>query len=188
MQPKTIRTFIAIDLPDEVKAYLTAVSKELSRQLPKGAVRWVKPEQMHLTLRFLGDTAVSQLNLLYDTLDTNLAEAKPFTLKLSQLGAFPNKERPRVIWVGIGGEMKALNLTQSQVVQAVTSLNFPPDKLKFKPHLTLGRVKNLDGFKNKKWGGRVESLAFGVTAVHLIQSELNQSGPIYKTLHSINLT
>ncbi|MEM7331941.1 MAG: RNA 2',3'-cyclic phosphodiesterase [Chloroflexota bacterium] len=187
MQEKKIRTFIAIDLPEEVKHYLEAVSKELDQQMPKRAVRWVKPELMHLTLRFLGDTTVSQLPSISKALSAHLTE-KSFSLKLSQLGAFPNKNKPRVIWVGLGGEMKRLQQTQAQVETALTDLDWPPDRLPFKPHLTLGRVKQTELFKGKTWGGHVEPLAFDVTAVHLMQSELTSKGPNYSILESVGLS
>lgn len=182
-----IRTFIAIELPETVRDYLYAVGLAVGQQLPANSVRWVKPEQMHLTLRFLGDTAVSQISPLTQALQTELANQAGFSLKLSQLGAFPNRERPRVIWVGVGGEMVRLRAVQDGVETAVSQIGLPPDKRKFKPHLTIGRVKQHDKVKGKKWGGRVESLGFEVTAVSLIQSTLTPKGSLYKTLAEIEL-
>ncbi len=186
MQAGKIRTFIAIDLPENVKQYLAAVSKELDRQMPNRAVRWVRPELMHLTLRFLGDTAVSQIPDIKVALQTRLSES-PFSLKLSQLGAFPNKNKPRVIWVGLGGDMRQLREVQAQVENALSQLDWPPDRLPFKPHLSLGRVKQPQLFKDKKWGGRIEPLSFEVTAVHLVKSELTPKGPNYTILESCQL-
>lgn len=167
---------------------MAAIGGDLKRQLPSRAVRWVKPANMHLTLRFLGETAESQIDPIAHGLQTALANVSSFSLVLSQLGAFPNKNRPRVIWVGVGGELKRLHAVQASVESALAQLGWLPDRLPFKPHLTIGRVKKGNQFKGVKWGGRVEQLPILVTAVHLIKSDQQPTGPIYTKLHTIKLT
>ena len=94
---ETIRLFIAIDLPEKVKDVLMETAVALSRNVPNRAVRWVTREQMHLTLRFLGDTAVSQLPDLQQELAELVARHQQFQLRLRGVGAFPNQKRPRVV-------------------------------------------------------------------------------------------
>lgn len=187
MREETFRTFVAIELPDRLRDYLSAVGRELGRQLPNNSVRWVKPEQMHLTLRFFGDTALTQVDPLAEALRGALAGQTAFSLKLSQIGAFPNRKRPRVIWVGIGGALAQLRQVHHGVESAAATLGFGPDRRKFNPHLTLGRVKQVEKVKDKKWGGRIEPISFEVTAVHLIKSDLTPHGPRYRTLHTFQL-
>ena len=103
MDMTTIRAFIAIDLPPAVKTALEDVAATLAGRVPQGAARWVRPEQMHLTLRFLGDTPADRLPALYAALDALAAGRVPFTLHLTEVGCFPNTRRPRVVWVGRGG-------------------------------------------------------------------------------------
>lgn len=187
MSELPIRTFIAIELPEALRDYLSAVGLELGRQLPNKSVRWVKPAQMHLTLRFLGDTLASQMEPLVNTLRDSLTAQTAFTLKLGQLGAFPSRKRPRVIWVGVRGDLSRLRQVHQGVETAVSSLGFAPNRRSFNPHLTLGRVKQFEKIKNRRWGGRIEPLPFGVTAIHLIQSELTPHGPRYTTLRAFEL-
>ncbi len=180
-----IRTFIAIPLPQSVKVALIDLGKQLSPQFPNGAVRWVQPDKMHLTVRFLGDTAVSQIPNIITQLDQ--IKSKPIRLQLSHLGCFPDEKRPRVLWVGLIGEMIQLGQLKQAVDQRLVPLGWPLETKKFSPHLTLGRVKDSRKIANVRWGGEVEQVHFRVTAVHLIQSTLQSSGPIYTTLHSVKM-
>ncbi|MDT8306761.1 MAG: RNA 2',3'-cyclic phosphodiesterase [Anaerolineae bacterium] len=183
----TIRAFIAIKLPADVQEVLRAVSEELAPRLPDRAVTWVRPERMHLTLRFLGDTPVAQLEDLVVALDAVAAKEQPFTLQLGQLGAFPNQRRPRVIWVGLAGEVEAATTLQQALDTALVPLGWQPDSKKFSPHLTLGRVKRKDDRINLPWGQAVVPTAFTVSEIHLMESQLRPQGPLYTVRHSSRL-
>lgn len=100
----TIRAFIAVHLPDAVKDVLSKTSRTLADQIPTGAVRWVRPEQMHLTLFSLGDTAVTRLPAVQQAMDGTAGHFSPFNLYTNDVGCFPNARQPRVIWVGLAGE------------------------------------------------------------------------------------
>lgn len=185
---EAIRAFMAIALPTAVQVELGQVNDVLAGQVPAGSVRWVQPHLMHLTLRFLGDTAVAHLPTLTTTLDQITAHHAPFTLKLADLGCFPNRQRPRVIWAGLTGDVAAAQALQADIEQAVQALGWAADDKPFRAHLTLGRVK--DGrpgngrlLRDISWGTEVKKLAVPVTAVHLIESQLRPSGPIYTTRH-----
>ncbi|HEY1408673.1 MAG TPA: RNA 2',3'-cyclic phosphodiesterase, partial [Promineifilum sp.] len=111
----TLRTFIALPLPDEAKVVLRSVTQALSVRVPDKAVRFVRPEQVHLTLRFLGDTNVDQLPAIMDVVDRIADGRAPILLQLDEVGCFPNVQRPRVIWVGLTGEINQLQALTSDL-------------------------------------------------------------------------
>lgn len=174
-----IRAFIAIPLPTAVKETLAQLTSQLARQTPPGAVRWVKPEAMHLTLRFLGDTAAAQLPHITASLNEIAAQCAPFTLTTAELGCFPNAKRPRVIWVGVITEGDALTSLKRALDKRLAPLGWPPEPKPFRPHLTLGRVKDDRAQIILPWGRLQERESWPVMAVHLIQSDLLPSGPTY---------
>lgn len=182
-----IRLFIAIELPEAVQDLLTETAVALAKNVPDRAVRWVSREQMHLTLRFLGDTAVSQLPALQDHLDQVAAQHPAFQLRLDGLGAFPNRKRPRVVWAGLAGEVAVLQAMQAAVEDRVVSMGWVREERPFSPHITLGRVKDASGAQALNWQVGLASVAVRVTAVKLVQSELRPSGPVYTVRHVANL-
>ena len=184
---KTIRAFIAIELPEEVKRMLWKVSETLAAQMPDRAVRWVKPDRMHLTLRFLGDTAVSQLSSIAGQLDRVSAQHATHTLETEGLGCFPNRKRPRVIWVGLQGELEATGRLKQAIDQALVPLGWKEEDRPFRPHLTLGRVKDSRKLQGVHWEAEVGVAPVPVTAVHLIESTLRPDGPIYTVRHTSRL-
>ena len=132
-----MRLFIAIDLSESVKEALLDVATQMGQKLPAGAVRWVKPEQLHLTLRFLGETAVAQLPALQNQLTQLTKAKKPFHLQLNGVGAFPNRRRPRVVWAGLAGELAALQTLQKELEERLVGLGWPEEKRPFNPHISL---------------------------------------------------
>ena len=182
-----IRLFIAIDLPEAVKMALLEIIAQMGRQLPDRALRWVKPEQMHLTLRFLGDTAVSQLPDLQNQLTQLTTQYPPFRLHLNGVGAFPNRKRPRVVWVGLGGDVAQLQTMQAALEDRMVALGWSREKRPFSPHVTLGRVKDARQVQALDWGVDLAKMDFVVTAVQLVQSELRPSGAVYTVRHLAQL-
>ncbi|MBC7227391.1 MAG: RNA 2',3'-cyclic phosphodiesterase [Thermoflexales bacterium] len=186
---ETIRTFIAIALPESVIRQLAQVQRQLERQAPPESVRWVKPEGIHLTLKFLGDTPVGRLDAIRAALAAVAAQASPCVFTVGGLGCFPNARKPRVIWVGVqavGGELAAL---QRAVEAAMKPLGFPPEGRDFTPHLTLGRVRDrIPPADLSRLGALVSSADIGTLGeVHargfaLIQSVLKPSGAEYTPL------
>ncbi|WP_129633489.1 RNA 2',3'-cyclic phosphodiesterase [Candidatus Oscillochloris fontis] len=132
-----MRLFIALDLPSPVRATLAATQTRLRRS--DLAVRWAAVEGMHLTLQFLGESDPS----LVPALLAGLAAIPPpaFHLQLAGLGVFPTPQRPRVVWVGLNGDLAALHDLHAQVLAATRPLGFLPEARTFAPHLTLGRVR-----------------------------------------------
>lgn len=180
----TVRAFIAIDLPPAVKAALADVAATLGGRVPRGAVRWVRPEQMHLTLRFLGDTPVDRLPALAAALDAVTEGRAPFALRLTDVGCFPNARRPRVVWVGLGRAEKELAALVAGLEAALRPLGWPPEDKPFRAHLTLGRVKDERAAQGVDWATAVPPLDVPVTAVRLIESQLRPDGPVYTVRHT----
>lgn len=182
--PQTIRAFIAVELPPPIKQELDRVSKVFAAQLPPRAVRWVQPEKMHLTLRFLGDTAVNQLPDLSRALDQLAAEHPSFPLQLNQPGCFPNPKRPRVIWVGVTGEKAALLALKQGLDQRLEPLGWAAEGKPFSAHLTIGRVGNGRLPATMSWDVTVSPVSFTVDSIHIIESQLTPKGPIYTIRHT----
>ncbi len=187
-----VRTFIAIELPDEVRDSLQATQDRLTQLLGQhaGAFRWGRPEGMHLTLHFLGDVPVRLLGLFKDAMDRACVGVSPFTLTTAEVGVFPNERRTRVVWVGVGGGVESLHALAAAVNREVLTLGYTPDTL-FSPHLTLARVKgHIQGDAQSALAEALSQLkteglapvSFPVDAVSLMQSDLKPGGSIYTRL------
>ena len=185
----TLRTFIAIELDDELGKNLRGLQSHLREQMPPRSVRWVRPEGIHLTLKFLGDTPAEKVDGVKVALAQAAAEVSPFTFTVGGLGCFPTTRRPRVVWVGLQEVTGALARLRDAVEAHVAPLGFPTEKRPFHPHLTLGRVqRHASKSEVRKIGEVVAASAIGtidemsVTAVRYIKSDLRPSGAVYTTL------
>lgn len=179
-----IRTFIAIPLPESVRAILTDLIGQLASRWPAGAVRWVKGDALHLTLRFLGDTEEKHLPSLAAGLDQIASRATPFELQLHDLGCFPHPRRPRVIWVGVEDPGGSLLPLQQQVERLVRSLGWERETRPFAPHLTLGRVRESSAVPGEAWLAASANATFLADQVQLIESQLRPTGAEYTRLHA----
>ncbi|MBE7413930.1 MAG: RNA 2',3'-cyclic phosphodiesterase [Deltaproteobacteria bacterium] len=135
---REIRAFIAIRIPSEVKEALRLAQAELDRG--SRSINWARPESMHLTLKFLGETDERLLDALGAGLENAASGIGPFKLTVEGVDAFPNRRRPRVIWAGIG-ESAELTALKQRVEENVNRLGFEPEEREFSPHLTLCRIK-----------------------------------------------
>lgn len=180
----TIRAFIAIELPPDVKQELGRTGQSLALQIPPRLVRWVQPGNMHLTLRFLGDTAVTQLSSLGQQLDELAAHHAGFALQLGRLGCFPNVKRPRVIWVGIAGAEAPLRTLKQELDERLIPLGWAAEDKPLSAHLTIGRVNDGRLPATLHWDIPINPLPFTVHAVHLIESRLTPKGPLYTVRHT----
>ncbi len=183
----TIRAFIAIHLPPEVQAALGQVAAALGEGLPRGAVRWVQPELMHLTLHFLGDTDVAKLPAISRAMDEAVAGRAPFTLTLDGIGCFPNPRRPRVVWAGLAGDSAQLLALKAALDEQLAALGWPPEDKPFRAHLTLGRVKDERAAQGLDLSAPLPPLAVPVTAIYLMESQLRPNGPIYTVRHESSI-
>lgn len=189
---ESLRLFIAVELPDEVKQALRDLRAEIERHnLP---VRWSDPDGTHLTLKFLGATAAAQLASIGSALTHVAARRRPFTLHTTDPGVFPSYRAPRVVWLGVGGMLAELNALQADVERLVAPLGFPTEQRAFNPHLTLGRtVKDARGIEIEAIGRAVRSApsprsrTWTVTKLSLMRSELRPQGARYTALEEYGL-
>lgn len=180
-----IRAFIAIDLTEAVQEELTSIINDLKQKVPNKSVRWVRPENIHLTLKFLGDTKIDSLDQITGGLDRVGKEKPPFNLNLGKLGCFPNPRRPRVIWVGVSGDIDTLQSLQKMIDQMLNPLGWDLDKREFHPHLTIGRIKNSKKVIDSRlpWGSPMKPLTFPAESLTLYESILKSSGAVYNVRH-----
>ena len=184
-----MRIFIAVKLSSEIKLRLGEVQNKLKES---GAdVKWVKPENIHLTLKFLGNVVESKLETLVKEAGEVARKFSPFKIKFSGLGTFPNLKNPRVIWVGIESKAKELLRLSREIEENLAKLEFPPEKREYKPHLTLGRVRS--GQNKSRLIETISTLniqkigEMEVNKISIIKSELRREGPIYTVVGEIHL-
>lgn len=181
-----MRTFIAIELPGEIKEALAGLVGRLRQSDVRAS--WVTPERMHLTLRFLGEIETVDAEKLGELLAARYAALKPFTLRVAGTGAFPSLGRPSVVWVGVGPLVGGLADAQSIAEEGAWAIGAAPEKKPFHPHLTLGRVRDdraLEPLVERlKREDGFDAGEFAVRAVSLFSSQLRPQGPIYRPLGS----
>jgi len=180
--PEARRTFVAIELPAPVRDELARVADALAGQWPAGSVRWTRPEGIHLTLRFLGDTRPDQVEELGAGLERIAADHAPFDLELGEVGAFPTASRPRVLWVGVKDPGEALRPVQQAVEELARSLGWDRERQSYKPHLTLGRVRDR-ARPPGPWQVAVGRACFRAAGLVLMESLLKPTGAEYVRLH-----
>jgi RNA 2',3'-cyclic 3'-phosphodiesterase len=179
-----VRLFIAIELPNEIRAELSTFVKELHDVAPK--VKWVRAENLHVTLKFLGNTDPSRLGSIKNTLQL-IRSSQPIELSLHRLGFFPSEKRPRVLWVGMESSANLISLAQN-IDHAMHALGFPLDDRPFTPHLTLARLEppglppNFAAAISKQPSRNFGSMT--AREFHLIESKLKSTGAEYTTVQS----
>ena len=175
---ETVRTFVAVELPAVVGETLAEAVGHLSHLDDR--VRWVRPENIHLTIKFLGDVQEPMLQQVVAAVQGAVRYASPFTLKTSRVGGGPNLERARVIWVRVAGDVAELSALQTEVETALLALDFPRERREFLPHLTLGRARR----RPVELPDEVpcQEVSFRVDRVTVFKSDLRPAGPVYTPL------
>lgn len=183
-----IRLFVAWPLGHEVEQELGRISFLLKQK--GGRVSWVPPQNIHLTARFLGDADPKLVPELKSLIDQVASRSSIATLALDKLSAFPDMKRPRVIWVGLSGDISRLQQSVDEIESGVQELGFPPETKSFKPHLTLGRVKDQHGIEGVMMAVqqfRVAEITVTLDRIVLFKSTLTPQGAIYERLHEREL-
>lgn len=184
-----IRSFIAIDLTEETRKALRAVQEHLEQS--RAGVRWVKPSSIHLTLKFLGNIHPEQVDDIAATVAEVVRSEPVLTLRAAGLGGFPSQRKPRVIWVGLEGDVDRLKQIQARLESSLEPLGFAREDRSFHPHLTLGRVKD-----RRRLQQLIDIMAdlelptfnsFDADEIILYKSDLRPTGAIYTKLHRIPL-
>ena len=188
-----IRAFIAVELPSQTRDMIAGVARHLASRVD-GGVRWSKPESLHLTLRFLGNIDVESVPAVSDVVSRCAAGARPFEVELGRIGGFERLRAMRVIWMSVAGELGPLTELQRAVEGELELLGFARERRAFRPHVTLGRVR--DGAPVPQRRAVAEALAraaveegamLPVERIALIRSVLTPGGSEYTRLRSARL-
>ncbi len=185
-----MRTFVAVELDEPCRRALARAAEALKDAAP--GVRWVRPEAMHLTLKFIGELAEADLPAAIGCLQEPAAAGRPFTMEVAGLAGFPPRGTPRVIHVGVEEPSGALEKLQAAVEEALAGeLGIAPQKRRYVPHVSLGRVKDrrrcptvgeLAGLLDAQQFGRVQ-----VDSFVLMMSALRPTGALYTPIHRFPL-
>ncbi|HXX64186.1 MAG TPA: RNA 2',3'-cyclic phosphodiesterase [Bacteroidota bacterium] len=184
-----MRTFIAVEIPDGIKKEMEKAQEQLKRS---GAdAGWTRPEGIHLTLKFLGEVMEAKIDEIKNTLTRAVGDMGRFRLEIGGAGAFPNSKNPRVVWLGVSGDIDKLEALWRSVEDSMTAIGFDREERAFSPHLTLARIKYLrprfswqkaiDGIKDIRLAG------FEVDHISLMKSELKPSGAVYSEIARADL-
>jgi RNA 2',3'-cyclic 3'-phosphodiesterase len=188
-----IRSFIAIELPEEVKTGLRRIQTEL--KLPEHTfVKWVAPDGIHLTLKFLGNISPQKVAEITRVMEQASQGLGTFHLEITEVGAFPNMRQPRVLWVGIRGEVDKLVAWQQRIDNGLIPLGFVKETRAFTPHLTLARLREGCSPGDRRDFGEMVAKTpvevnykFNVTSLNLMKSQLLPGGAVYNRLAEVKL-
>lgn len=188
MTEKLLRTFISIPVPGEVKSKKNMLYSTLEGV--DGTINWVKNTHLHLTLKFLGHTPESSIDEISNLITNITSKTKPFDLFIHETGCFPKESRPRVLWLGVGGELSPIKELVKSIETSLDTIGFPKEEKSYSPHITLARIKypqkvtpDVLPFLNSSY----DAIDFPVDHVQFISSELHPSGAIYTLLNSFPL-
>jgi len=188
-----IRSFIAIELPREVKLALARLQNRL-KSGSRAPIKWVDPDIIHLTLKFLGNISPDIIGRITAALEEACHGVIPLHLEITEPGVFPNTRRVQVVWVGLTGEVERLGQLQKCIDSRLEPLGFKAETRPFAPHLTLARVREQATPDERQNLGQLVTGAtlegggsLNVEAVHLMRSQLTSKGPVYTRIGSVTL-
>ncbi len=186
-----LRSFGAVEIPAGIQGALAQATAPLQKALPKPLIRWVAPQNVHLTLKFLGDVEPADLARLVEALKTELITQETFALSVGGLGAFPSPQRARVVWIGLAAP-PALMILAHNIEAVASGLGYPAEARPFSPHLTIGRVgQAVSKADAQRICTALEGMQVGglgtlrVDAVHIFKSELQPGGSVYTPLYTL---
>jgi 2'-5' RNA ligase len=183
-EAKPLRLFVAIDLPDDVRALVDAGIAPLRERFPRA--RWVPTRNQHVTLKFLGTTWPRLVDGVVQTVGGVAAAHEPFETRVAELGAFPSARRARVLWVGLEDPAARLAAISADLDERL-SKDFPPEKRGFTPHLTLARFEPPVRLEDDLGEIGVESRPFGVEWLVVYRSHLQRPAPVYEAIATFPL-
>ncbi len=184
---QAVRTFVAIHISDKTRKALATFAREL---FADSGVRTIKEENLHLTLKFLGDVDIDRTGDICGLLEEAAEGTGSFTMEVRGVGAFPRVARPRIVWAGIEELTGKLEALQRRIEKALATIGIKKEKRKYHPHLTIGRVRNQAASNLADGITTAENRFFGeehVNEVALMMSDLTPAGPIYTVLGTTRL-
>ena len=188
-----LRSFIALEIPVEIQSAIAQSIAPLIKTLPKPLIRWVAPQNVHLTLKFLGDVSPANLERMAEAIKVEAASLEIFSMSVGGLGAFPTHGRARVIWISLDAP-PALAALQRGVAAVAAKLGYPTEERPFSPHLTIGRVtQNASASDSQRIHAALDATKVGklgtvrVQAIHIFKSDLQPGGSVYTLLYSLSM-
>lgn len=186
MNQEQIRCFVAIEIPETIQTLLTSAQEEL-RKFVRG-VSWVKRENIHLTLRFLGDVTPNQISVIKYSIEQVTDTRSPFSMELGGIGAFPNLSRPRIIWAGVKIGADEVGAIAREIDLRLSRRGYERDGKPFRPHLTLARLKSRTNLKPLidvfQQYDTISGARMMVKQVRIVQSQLRRGGAVYTPLET----
>ena len=183
-----MRCFVAIKLPQDIRQEIRRVQQAL-RKLGLDA-KWVEFENLHLTLKFLGEVKENQFPKIKEVISNLSFLIKPFNLSISEVGAFPSIKKPRVLWIGVEPQESPVKMIE-YLEEQFSKLGFPQEKRTSHPHVTLARLrtpKNAFKLRGEIEKVKIDNKIWLVDSVFLLRSTLTPQGPIYEDIFRMNLT
>jgi len=175
-----MRTFIAVEIPNNIQQTIGEYVASI-KGLFEG-VKWILPENLHLTIKFLGEVSESELENLIDCIEKTAADFSPFVMGLSHTGFFPSQKKPKVVWIGADdGADKLLDLYQ-ELEDCLENAGYDRETRMFSPHLTIGRAKRYKRIRVPETLPEFGAVTFDVKNIAIIKSTLTPHGPIYEKL------
>jgi len=184
------RIFLAIDISDAARAACSSHIDSLRQNFPQVRVGWERSEKLHITLKFLGPTATDVLKELETRVVVVAERHNTFKLQVGRSGSFPEKGKPRVLWIGVDGATEDLNRLQTELEQICRSLGYEPEERSFHPHITIGRIRDhrdAPALAEAHRAARIEPVEFDVRSVVIYESKLQSTGSVYSRLAGIRL-
>ncbi len=183
----TRRIFIAIDLSEAARAECVRQIDELRHAFPKARVGFERPEKLHITLKFLGDTEDQTLIDLQSAIRDIAARLQPMTLRLADPGVFPSRHRDRIMWIGMSDPAEAVGSLQRDVETACLDLGFQRENRDFAPHVTIGRIRQPEttqAIVDHHLAARIDPVELEVSALSIYESHLRRTGSVYSRISS----
>lgn len=181
-----VRCFISIELDEYIKRKISELIDFLRKY--EADIKWVEPENLHLTLKFLGNTQLEKIQIIKEVLTNISKKIFPFYIKIQGIGFFPNKKYPRVLWVGLENKEKIIDI-QKKIEADMSKIGYKKEEREFDPHITIGRTRSftkisnllecLDDYKKYDFG------TLFVDRINIMKSDLTSKGPIYTKLTDV---
>lgn len=185
----TLRLFVAINFNPKIQRSIKHIQDHLGKT--DCDVKWVKPKNIHITLKFLGNIEIQKIDVVKQALINHYQNTRSFKIELTQLGTFPNINHPRILWIGLKDSKQRLNQIVTLLQKALVKIGFEEDKKSFSPHITIGRMRSLKNInllsESISTYQAPKNLTQVITTIILYKSTLTSQGPIYESLYQITL-
>jgi 2'-5' RNA ligase len=186
-----MRTFIAVELQKDIVEAVDRFLTKTTQEIKNNKISWVKKENLHITIKFLGEIEEKQLETINEVLSEISKNIKSFEVEIKEIGVFPNLNHPRVVWVGVKDEANNLVSLANLVEEKLAKFGFQKEDKEFTAHLTIGRVKKLNNLGEiKTYVEKYKSIEFGkskIDSITFFQSILRPEGPEYKVINKFFL-